>query len=259
MAENFLFYGDNLEILSRYINDETIDLIYLDPPFKSNQDYNVLFKEQNGSRSSAQIHAFEDTWEWNEASARAYHEIVENGPEKVSQVMQAFNTFISGSDMLAYLSMMAPRLTELHRALKPTGSIYLHCDPTASHYLKMLMDAVFGPVNFKNEIIWKRTSGHSDARRFGNVHDILLFYVKGDKYNWNKTYQEYDEDYVRSYYRYSDPDGRKWMSGDASAGGLSGGGYEYKWKGIKRVWRCPKETMESLDKILQDKFRKLFM
>ncbi len=144
MMKNVLYYGDNLDILRRYIKDETIDLIYLDPPFKSNQDYNVLFAERNGSRSAAQIKAFEDTWQWDEASAKTYHEIVESGPEKVSQVMQAFNTYLSGSDMLAYLSMMAPRLVKLHQVLKASGSIYLHCDPTASHYLKMLMDAVFG-------------------------------------------------------------------------------------------------------------------
>ena len=248
MTKNVLYYGDNLDILRRYIKDETIDLIYLDPPFKSDQDYNVLFAERNGSRSAAQIKAFEDTWQWDEAAARAYHEVVESGHQKVSQVMQAFYTFFGGNNMMAYLAMMAPRLVELHRVLKPTGSIYLHCDPTASHYLKMLMDAVFGPVNFKNEIIWKRTSSHSDARRFGNVHDTLLFYAKGDKYSWNKTYQEYDEDYVRTYYRYSDPDGRKWMSDNLSARGLSGGGYEYEWKGIKGLWRCPQETMVKYDK-----------
>ena len=112
MAGNVLYYGDNLDILQRYIKEETIDLIYLDPPFKSNQDYNVLFAERNGSRSAAQIKAFEDTWRWDEAAARAYHEVIESGPERVSQVMQAFNTFIGGSDMLAYLAMMAPRYSE---------------------------------------------------------------------------------------------------------------------------------------------------
>src|SRR5208283_498180 len=154
---NTLYYGDNLDILRRYVRDETIDLVYLDPPFKSNQDYNVLFAEQNGTRSAAQIKAFEDTWRWDEESARTYQETVETGPEDVSKVMQAFRTFLGENDMLAYLSMMAPRLVELRRVLKPTGSIYLHCDPTASHYLKMLMDAIFHPGNFRNELIWKRT------------------------------------------------------------------------------------------------------
>ncbi|MDD3579827.1 MAG: DNA methyltransferase [Desulfobacca sp.] len=149
---------------------------------------------------------------------------------------------------MAYLTMMAIRLDELHRVLKPTGSIYLHCDPTASHYLKLLMDAVFGANNFCNEIIWKRTSGHSDARRYGRVHDVILYYSKENKTIWNITYQPYDDVYVNQYYRYSDADGRKWMSDNLAASGLSGGGYEYEWKGIKRVWRCPKSTMERLER-----------
>jgi len=248
MTENVLYYGDNLEILQRYIKDESIDLIYLDPPFKSNQDYNVLFAEQNGSRSKAQIKVFEDTWRWDQGAAEAYHNIVEHGPEKVSLAMQAFRKFLGGSDMLAYLAMIAPRLVELRRALKPTGSIYLHCDPTASHYLKMLMDAVFEPVNFRNEIVWKRTSGHSDARRYGRVHDIILFYSRGADATWKPSYQPYEDAYVKQYYRYKDPDGRQWMSDNLSASGLSGGGYEYEWKGITRLWRCPKSKMESLEK-----------
>ena len=247
MAENVLYYGDNLDILRRYIQDESVDLVYLDPPFKSDQNYNVLFAEHNGSKSAAQINAFEDTWQWDQSAAAAYQEIVEGGHQRVSQAMQAFRSFLGESDMMAYLAMMAPRLVELHRVLKPAGSIYLHCDPTASHYLKMLMDAVFGPVNFKNEIIWKRTSGHSDAKRFGNTHDVLLFYTKSEDYVWNKIYQAYDSDYVKTYYRYSDPNGRKWMSDNLSASGLSGGGYEYEWKGIKRIWRCPPNTMAKYD------------
>ena len=248
MAENLLYYGDNLDILRRHIPNESVDLVYLDPPFNSDQNYNVLFAEHNGSKSAAQINAFEDTWQWDDVAAAAYQEVVESGHQRVSQAMQAFRAFLGGTDMMAYLAMMAPRLIELGRVLKPTGSIYLHCDPTASHYLKMLMDAVFGPVNFKNEIIWKRTSGHSDAKRFGNVHDTLLFYAKSDKYTWNKTHQNYDEGYVETYYRYSDPDGRKWMSADLGAAGLSGGGYDYEWKGIKRIWRCPPETMAQYEK-----------
>jgi len=246
MAENVLYYGDNLDIVRRYIKDETVDLIYLDPPFKSNQDYNVLFAEQNGSRSAAQIKAFEDTWSWDQASAAAYQEVVEMGG-KVSEVMQAFNTFIGGSDMLAYLSMMAPRLIELRRVLKDTGSIYLHCDPTASHYLKMLMDAVFRPVNFRNEIIWKRTSAHSDSATCGNTHDIILLYTKSDKFVWNKHFQPYDQTYIESHYRCVDSSGRRYRTDNLTAGGLSGGGYEYEWHGVKKVWRCPKERMEALE------------
>ncbi len=178
MVDNILYYGDNLDVLRRYIKDETIDLIYLDPPFKSDQDYNVLFAEQNGSRAAAQIKAFEDTWQWDQAAAKSYQEIVEKAPPRVSQVMQAFRTFLGESDMMAYLAMMAPRLWELWRVLKPTGSIYLHCDPTASHYLKMLMDAVFGPKNFQNEIAWCYKTGGATKRRFARKHDTLLFYGK---------------------------------------------------------------------------------
>ena len=242
---NLLYYGDNLDVLRRHIDDETVDLVYLDPPFNSNQDYNVLFAE-HGVRAAAQIKAFEDTWGWDESAARAYQDIVEGGGN-VSEALVAFRAFLGTSDMMAYLAMMAPRLVELRRVLKPTGSIYLHCDPTASHYLKIIMDSIFGATNFKNEIIWKRTSGHSDATRYGHVHDSILFYTKNEKYVWNGPYQAYDPEYVEQYYRYADPDGRKWMSGDASAAGLQGGGYEYEWKGITRIWRMPIETMERLD------------
>ena len=141
-------------------------MVYLDPPFKSDQNYNVLFAEQNGSKSKAQIKAFEDTWHWDQTAAETYQEIVEAGG-RVSELMQAIKTFLGANDMMAYLTMMAPRLKELHRILKPTGSIYLHCDPAASHYLKILMDAIYGPINFKNEITWKRTSAHSGAKRYG--------------------------------------------------------------------------------------------
>ena len=184
MAENLLYYGDNLDILRSHIKDETVDLIYLDPPFKSNRDYNVLFAEQNGNRSAAQIKAFEDTWEWNTIAAEAYQEIVETGG-RVSQAMQAFRTILGESDMMAYLAMMATRLIELHRVLKPTGSIYLHCDPTASHYLKMLMDAAFGPNNFRNEIIWCYRGAGYPKNDFGKRHDVIFRYSKTDKYVFN--------------------------------------------------------------------------
>jgi hypothetical protein len=135
----------------------------------------------------------------------------------------------------------------MRRVMKPTASIYLHCDPTASHYLKMLMDAIFGVENFRNEVCWKRTSGHSDSRRYGEVHDTLFFYSRNSDYLWVQTYQPYDDAYVEQYYRYCDKDGRKFMSGDLGAAGLQGGGYEYDWKGITRVWRVPLATMERLE------------
>src|ERR1035437_9220230 len=181
---NQLYYGDNLDVLRRHVKDETVDLVYLDPPFNSNANYNVLFGEHGGARAAAQIKAFEDTWHWDQSAAASYQETVERAG-KVSQVMQAFRTFLGENDMLAYLAMMAPRLVELRRVLKPTGSIYLHCDPTASHYLKLLMDAIFGPTNFRNEIIWKRTSSHNDARKFADVCDYILYFNRAKVGTWN--------------------------------------------------------------------------
>lgn len=175
---NQLFYGDNLTILQHYGVDESVDLIYLDPPWNKKVTYNVLFAERNGSRSPAQIKAFGDTWTWDQAAVASYEEIVEAGG-RISRAMQAFRHLVGENDMLAYLTMMAPRLVELKRVLKPTGSIYLHCDPTASHYLKLLMDAVFSPKQFQNEIIWHYTGGGRSKRYFSRKHDILFWYCKG--------------------------------------------------------------------------------
>ncbi len=177
-GKNKLFYGDNYEVLQLHLRDESVDLIYLDPPFNSRQDYNVLFAEKDVSKSSSQIHAFEDTWEWNLDAERSYQHIVENIGGQVADAMRAFRTFLGTSDVMAYLAMMASRLVELRHVLKETGSIYLHCDPTASHYLKLLMDAIFGPQFFVNGITWKRTTAHNDAKQgrkaYGNVSDVLL-------------------------------------------------------------------------------------
>jgi site-specific DNA-methyltransferase (adenine-specific) len=166
LGKNRLYYGDNLPVLRDYIASESIDLVYLDPPFNSRQNYNVLFAEKDGASSAAQITAFKDTWEWNLEAERSYQQVVEGGG-RVAEVLRSFRTLLGGSDMLAYLAMMAPRLVELRRVLKETDSIYLHCDPTASHYLKLLMDGVFGAPMFHSEIVWKRNSAHSDAKRFG--------------------------------------------------------------------------------------------
>ena len=244
---NRLYFGDNLDILRQYVVDESVDLIYLDPPFNSNATYNVLFRERSGEDSAAQITAFEDTWHWGWESEIAFQDVVTRGPDKVGSLLAALRQFLGQNDMMAYLTMMAQRMIELHRVLKPTGSIYLHCDPTASHYLKLLMDAVFGAGGFRSEIIWRRQSAHSDARNYGSVHDTILFYVKTDRFLWNQSFQPYETEYVEQYYRYTDADGRRFMSGDLGAAGLQGGGYQYEWKGIERVWRVPVETMERLD------------
>jgi DNA modification methylase len=179
MSKNKLYYGDNLEILQLHVKDESVDLIYLDPPFKSNQNYNILFAERNGTQSRAQIKAFEDTWQWDQGSAETYTRTVEQGGQ-VSEVLQAFRQILCENDMMEYLSMMAPRLKELCRVLKPTGSIYLHCDPTASHYLKILMDAVFSGNNYRNEIIWHYRKWPSGYKQFQRNHDVLLFYSRSE-------------------------------------------------------------------------------
>jgi site-specific DNA-methyltransferase (adenine-specific) len=209
---NKLYYGDNLEVLRDYIADQSVDLIYLDPPFNSRQDYNVLFAEKDGSRSASQITAFKDTWEWNIEAERSFQETVERGG-RVADAMRAFRTLLGGSDMLAYLAMMAPRLIELRRVLKETGSIYLHCDPTASHYLKLLMDGVFGPQNFGNEITWKRTHAHGNVgRNYGSIADTLLWYTKGPTYEWVQPYKTLTREENACKFKNLDAKGRRWQS-----------------------------------------------
>jgi site-specific DNA-methyltransferase (adenine-specific) len=178
ITRNTLFYGDNLTILRDYIPDESIDLIYLDPPFNSSRSYNVLFKDESGKASDAQISAFDDTWHWGEAAEKTFRELMIQNPGKVDDMISALRQIIGTNQMMAYLVMMAIRLVELHRVLKPTGSIYLHCDPTASHYLKIILDTVFSPSNFQNEIVWKRTSAHSDTKQgnvlhMGRIHEAV--------------------------------------------------------------------------------------
>ena len=246
---NTLYYGDNLEVLRNHVADESVDLIYLDPPFNSNATYNVLFKEQTGQSSPAQIKAFSDTWEWTLETERAFEQDIILNPAMapaVKDMVAGFRDFVGRNAMMAYLVMMTPRLVELHRVLKPAGSIYLHCDPTASHYLKAVMDSVFGITNFRNEITWKRTFAHSDAKRFGRNTDTILFYTKSDDWTWHLQYQPYDDSY-KSRFRYEDPDGRLWADDSLSGKGLTGGGYEYEYKGVTTLWRVPLSTMQRLD------------
>jgi site-specific DNA-methyltransferase (adenine-specific) len=167
--------------------------------------------------------------------------------------MQAFRTFLGDSDMLAYLAMMAPRLSELRRVLKPTGSLYLHCDPTASHYLKLLLDAVFAPTNFRNEIIWKRTTAHSSAKKFGPVHDVLLYYGKSDQVRWNAPRTDYEVEYLDRYYKFDDGDGRLYWRADLCAAGVRHGSSGKPWRGIDPTvkgmhWKFTTERLEELDK-----------
>jgi site-specific DNA-methyltransferase (adenine-specific) len=246
ISKNTLFYGDNLPILREHIADESVDLVYLDPPFNSNRSYNVLFKEESGKASESQLAAFDDTWHWGSSAEAEYYDLTVNAPLTVSKMIAAMRELIGTNQMMAYLVMMTTRLVELHRVLKPTGSIYLHCDPTASHYLKIILDTIFAVNNFKSEIVWKRTSAHSDSKTMGNSHDILLFYTKSDQFVWNKQYQPYNQEYVDSHYRYVDKDGRRYRTDNLTATSLSGGGYTYEWNGVTKIWRCPIDTMRRL-------------
>lgn len=185
MAMNHLYYGDNLEILRHEIKDESIDLIYLDPPFNSQASYNVLFRSPTGESSEAQIEAFEDTWHWSEQTEQAFDEVLQSGNADAAEMLRAMRSFLGENDMMAYLTMMAVRLIERHRVVKRTGNLFLHCDPTASHYLKLLLDAVFGPSQYRNEIVWVRSrnpkgSQHAN-RHFGPCTDTILFYAKSDE------------------------------------------------------------------------------
>ncbi len=195
--KNKLYFGDNLKWLREGIDDESVDLVYLDPPFNSKANFNVLFSESNGERSAAQKSVFEDTWHWGTESEDLYHQIVLEG-RQLSKLFQAMRVFLGQSDMMAYLVMMAPRLIELRRALKRTGSLYLHCDPTASHYLKLLLDAIFGPQNFRSEITWKRTNAHNDSKNWSNIADTLLYYVADSdaSFTWNPIYQKHSEEHL---------------------------------------------------------------
>ena len=190
---NTLYYGDNLDILKNYIKDETVDLIYLDPPFQSGKNYNIIFQPKTGEIKGAtsQIKTFEDTWNWGPEAEREYTELItgtlttEPPSQKLIDLMKAMRGYLTECPLLAYLCMMAPRLVEMRRALKDTGSIYLHCDPTASHYLKLLMDAVFEVDNFRNEIVWFKNSGGIGRTAFNKRHEILFFYSKTKKYYYN--------------------------------------------------------------------------
>src|SRR5574337_522740 len=210
---NKLYYGDNLDVLRSSVASESVDLVSLDPPFNSNASYNVLFKAPSGAQSQAQIEAFDDTWHWNESAERAFDEVLSGGHSDAAIMLKAMRSALGENDMMAYLAMMAVRLIELHRVLKPTGSLYLHCDPTASHYLKILLDSIFGTFNFRSEIIWRRTTAHSNVySSFGDITDTILFYTKGREWTWNQLYRIQTHAEIERAFPNVDPDGRRWRS-----------------------------------------------
>ncbi len=246
---NTLYYGDNLDILREHLADESVDLIYLDPPFNSKRDYNVLFKTPKGHASDAQVTAFEDSWTWGEQAEREYAELLHQPNTDVSEMIAAMRKFLNQSDVMAYLVMMSNRLLELHRVLKPTGSLYLHCDPTASHYLKLVMDAIFGADHFQNEIVWQRTNVHSDSKSWSRVSDTIFFYTKSDTLTWNPIYMPHSEEHIESKYKNKDADGRQYTLSDMTSPNPRPN-MMYEWKGFPyppNGWRYSKETMAKLD------------
>jgi DNA modification methylase len=254
ITENTLFYGDNLAILREHLIAESVDLIYLDPPFNSNRNYNVLFKEESGIESEAQIAAFTDTWHWNQVVEDIYRDIVLHGSVEVSKMISSLREFIGTNQMMAYLVMMTARLVELHRVLKPTGSLYLHCDPTASHYLKIILDTIFRHGTFQGEIIWRRTSAHTTSRKWPRLHDVLLHYAK---YPLQVTFHPQksmpDSGWIEREYRHTDERGR-YMTDNLTGAGITQGPSGRPWRGIDpakigagRHWRYVPETLDKLD------------
>ncbi|MBC5825161.1 MAG: restriction endonuclease [Candidatus Eremiobacteraeota bacterium] len=247
---NALYYGDNLQVLRESIADESVDLIYLDPPFNSKRDYNVLFQSPKGEESDAQIVAFEDSWHWGEKAEREFSEIRKCANTDAAEMMQALRSFLGDNDMLAYLTMMANRLLELHRVLKLTGSLYLHCDPTASHYLKIVLDAVFGHENFRSEIIWRRSAAHNSARRYGPIHDTIFFYSKTESFKWNRVFNTYTRAYVESFFNNVDDKGRyrtQTLTGSGTRNGESGQPWRvYDPTSKGRHWAFPGPIAEEL-------------
>ena len=251
---NRLYFGDNLEWLRnpKEFPDASVDLVYLDPPFNSNADYNVLFRETSGEVSQAQFHAFTDTWSWADA-AETYHQFVDDCRNvAVVEMMEAFHSFLKNSPMMAYLAMMAPRLVELYRVLKETGSLFLHCDPTASSYLRLLLDGIFHAENLRNEIIWKRTTAKAlMTRRLPNNHDVILAYQKSASGTWNSeaVFAPYDpanlDEKTAKKYAQRDPDGRLYTLGDLNNPNRDRPNLTYEFLGHTKVWRWTKDRMEA--------------
>jgi DNA modification methylase len=268
VGTNLLWFGDNLEILRDNVADDSVDLVYLDPPFNSNRAFNVIFAKHpdDAEAVAAQIRAFDDTWHWGPVTDQQYQRYALAGelPTPAANALRAFYTLLGENDAMAYLVNMAPRLVELHRVLKLTGSLYLHCDPTMSHYLKILLDAIFGAGNFRSEIIWKRSGAHSGAKRWSPVHDVILFCSRGPRHTWNQIFQPLPQDTVDQWYNNVEPDtGRRFnrqvLTGPGTRTGQSG----QPWRGIDpgakgRHWAIPGlvgdlvaslSTHEALDKL----------
>ena len=254
---NRLFYGDNLEVLRGQdadgrpvMPDESVDLVYLDPPFNSAANYNVLFRAPDGKASDSQLEAFEDTWHWGDSAEAAYNDVLTQVTHTdAATLLRGIVTALGRNDMTAYLVMMTVRLIELHRVLKPTGSLYLHCDPTASHYLKIVLDGIFGPERYQNEIVWKRTNVHNDSLTWSRVHDVILFYSRGREHAWNTIREQHAAAYLESKYRHADTDGRRFQL-DNMTSPSPRPNMTYVWNGYPPPpfgWRYERATMQRLD------------
>ena len=246
-----LYYGDNLDVLRKYVPDASVDLVYLDPPFNSSRSYNVLFRESGGASSEAQIEAFEDTWEWGPAAARAYDEVITGPHQPVARMLRAMVEGLGRNPVTAYLCMMAPRLVELHRVLKPTGSLYLHCDPTAGPYLRVLLDSVFGPTNFRSEIVWRRSNAHSKlSRQFGPIHDTLWFFSRSDAAVLHPGFRPHYRKYIAEQFTHHDENG-PYRLNEITGSGIRFGASGQPWRGINitakgRHWAIPASLTSEL-------------
>jgi site-specific DNA-methyltransferase (adenine-specific) len=246
---NRLYYGDNLEVLRNRdaFPNESVDLIYLDPPFNSNASYNILFKSPAGSGADASFEAFDDTWHWGPTAEAAYDDVMKSPFTDVAELLRTMRSFLRDNDMMAYLAMMAVRLIELHRVLKPTGSLYLHCDPTASHYLKLLLDGVFGVENYRNEIVWLRTNAHNmKSKSFPRSNDIIFFYSKSSKFKFNQPYAGFSAAQLKRYK--PDADGRLYTGQDLTFSS-SNKDRQFTFRGTTpppgRSWGASLEQLES--------------
>ena len=244
---NAFYFGDNLHILREYLSDESVDLIYLDPPFNSNASYNLLFKSPDKNRwADAQIATFDDTWTWGDTAEDTFDEVTAV-PGKPADVLSSLRLILGANDMLAYLTMMTARLVELRRVLKPSGSLYLHCDPTASHYLKIVLDAVFGLRAFRSEVIWKRTGAHGNARRWGPVHDTILYYAASERTTWNRAMQPYEQGYLDDHYDQADARGN-FQAISLTGSGVRTGDSGRPWRAVDpgavgRHWAVPEKSL----------------
>lgn len=255
MSASHLYYGDNLDVLREHVPSSSVDLVYLDPPFNSNRNYNVIFARSDrvSDSNQAQIQAFDDTWRWSPATDEQYRAILTGSlPIGVTEVLRALHALLGENDAMAYLVNMAPRLVELHRVLTPIGSLYLHCDPTMSHYLKILLDSIFGADRFRNELIWKRTSSHSAAKKYGPIHDVILYYAKGASPIWNSPRVEHSAEYLDKYYRYDDGDGRLYWRNSLTAAGTRNGSSGQPWRGRNvaatgQHWKFTTDRLDELD------------